>query len=140
MYPHLLEEGVAGNLDEMKPEELRDRAWEIVGPRFAGARREAASRYRQVAGTGLTSADAAEVVPAAYYGRVDPLFVAQGLQRWGYFDPRTATADVHGEPARGDGDLLDLAAVQTFLTGGTVYVSDPEEMPADGPVASVFRY
>jgi Bacterial archaeo-eukaryotic release factor family 3 len=140
VYPHLLEEGAAGNPDEMKPEELRDRAWEIVGPRFAGARRAAASLYRQLAGTGLTSADAAEVVPAAYYGRVDTLFVAKGLQRWGYFDPRTATAYVHGEPARGDGDLLDLAAVQTFLTGGTVYVSDPEEMPADGPVASVFRY
>jgi hypothetical protein len=30
--------------------------------------------------------------------------------------------------------------VQTFLTGGTVYVGDPEEMPSDGPVASVFRY
>jgi hypothetical protein len=139
-YPHLLEEGISGNPDEMKPEELRDRAWEIVGPRFAGARREAAARYRQLAGTGLTSADVSEVVPAAYYGRVDTLFVANGLQRWGYFDPRTAMAYVHDQPARGDGDLLDLAAVQTFLTGGTVYVTDPEEMPADGPVASVFRY
>jgi hypothetical protein len=139
-YPHLLEAGVAGNPEEMKPDELRDRAWEIVEPRFARARREAAARYRQLAGTGLTSADVAEVVPAAYYGRVDTLFVAEGLQRWGYFDPQTATAYVHDEPARGDGDLLDLAAVQTFLTGGNVYVTDPQEMPADEPVAAVFRY
>jgi hypothetical protein len=139
-YPHLLEEGISGNPEEMKPDELRDRAWEIVEPRFAEARREAAARYRQLAGTGLTSADVSEVVPAAYYGRVDTLFVAKGLQRWGYFDPKTATAYVHDQPARGDGDLLDLAAVQTFLSGGNVYVTDPEEMPAYGPMAAVFRY
>jgi hypothetical protein len=30
--------------------------------------------------------------------------------------------------------------VKIFLTGGSVYVVDPEEMPAGGPVASVFRY
>jgi hypothetical protein len=45
---------------------------------------------------------------------VDVLFVAKGLQRWGNFDPKTATAYVHDEPARGDGDLLDLAAVQSY--------------------------
>jgi hypothetical protein len=67
-------------------------------------------------------------------------FVAKGLQRWGYFDPKRGTAYVHDEPAGGDGDLLDFAAVQAFLTGGTLYVVDPEDMPADGPVASVFRY
>jgi hypothetical protein len=61
-------------------------------------------------------------VPAAYHGRVYTLFVAKVLRRWGYLDPKT------------------VAAVQTRLTGGTVYTADPGEMPADGPVASVFRY
>ena len=61
-------------------------------------------------------------MPAAYHGRVYTLFVANGLRRRGYLDPKT------------------VAAVQTLLTGGTVYTADPGEMPADGPVASVFCY
>lgn len=70
---------------------------------------------------------------------MDTLFVAR-VERWGYFDPRTARAYVHDEHARGDGDLLDYAAVQTFLTGRTVYVTDPHQLPIYGPLASVLRY
>jgi hypothetical protein len=104
-YAHLLEEVINGDPEETKPEELCDRAWEIVGPRLADARREAAARHRQLAGSDPTSSDPAEVVPAAYHGRVDTLFVAKGLRRWGYVEPKTvaACADaacVHDEPAR----------------------------------------
>jgi hypothetical protein len=138
-YPHVLEGGIEGNPEGLRPEELRDRAWEVVEPQFAQARLEALDRYGQLAGTGQTSTDLAEVVAAAYYGRVETLFVAAGSRRWGSFDPGSGTVHEHGEPEAGDGDLLDFAAVQTFLNGGTVHVLDPDEMPA-GEVAAVFRY
>ncbi len=35
------------------------------------SRQEAVDLYRQMAGTGLTSNDVKEIVPAAYYGRVE---------------------------------------------------------------------
>jgi len=37
-------------------------------------------------------------------------------------------------------DLLDLAAVQTILHGGTVYIMKPDEMGDHGPIAAIFRY
>lgn len=55
-------------------------------------------------------------------------------------DPGTAEVSVHEEAESGDGDLLDLAAVQTLLTSGTVYALDPEEMPDGATVAALFRY
>jgi len=39
-----------------------------------------------------------------------------------------------------DEDLLDFAAIQTFLHGGTVYAVEPEKVPDDAPLAAVFRY
>lgn len=40
----------------------------------------------------------------------------------------------------GDEDLLDFAALHTFLNRGAVYVLKPEDMPDSGAVAAVLRY
>jgi hypothetical protein len=47
---------------------------------------------------------------------------------------------IHTEAQPGDEDLLDLAALQTFSTGGTVYAVTPEQMPDKAQVAAIFRY
>lgn len=139
-YPHLLEEGIGGNPEELTPEELHTQAWPLVQPTFMEARKEAAAQYSQLADTGQASADVQETVLAAHHGRVADLFVALDVQVWGSFDQRTDTVHVHQEPEPDDGDLLDLAAIQTILNGGTVYAVEPEQVPAQAPLAAVFRY
>lgn len=139
-YPHLVEEVITGNPEGMSEEELHREAWTAVRPHFLKARREATARYELLAGTGLTSNDLREIVPAAYYGRVDILFTAAGSRRWGAFDPGSGEVELHEEAEFGDDDLLDFAAVQTLLNKGTVYVPDPEDVPDGSVVASVFRY
>jgi hypothetical protein len=71
---------------------------------------------------------------------VEALFVALGVQVWGKFDKDTNTIHIREEPQPGDEDLLDLAAIQTILKGGTVYALEPEKMPGHGSLAAVFRY
>ena len=139
-YPGLAEGSVTGNPEESSAEELHERAWEVVEPRFSQARREAAARYAELAGTGRTSTDVREIVPAAYYGRAETMFAARGVRRWGAFDPATGEATLHDEPKAGDGDLLDFAAIQTVLGGGTAYLVEPGEAPVEGDAACVFRY
>jgi hypothetical protein len=139
-YPHILQEGVLGNPEGTKPEALHEQAWEIVEPYFLKAREEAFSRYRQFAGTERASNRIGEILPGAYDGRIDTLFAAVGTQQWGFFDPKTRRLHLHSEPEPGDEDLLDLAAVHTYLNGGTVYALKPEEMPDQAPLAAVFRY
>ncbi len=139
-YPHLVEEGITGNPEGLSEEELHREAWAAVRPHFLKARREAVARYEQLAGTGQTSNNLREVVPAAYYGRVDVLFTAAGTRRWGAFEPASGEVELHEEAQFGDGDLLDFAAVQTLLNKGTVYVSGPEDVSGDSVVASVLRY
>ena len=139
-YPHLVDKGIPGNPEELTPEQLHTQAWTLVQPIFMQAQEEAAARYSQLAGTVQTTVDVKEAVLAAHHGRVDVLFVAVGVQMWGNFDPSTYTVQVHQNPEPGDEDLLDLAAIQSILNGGTVYAVEPEQVPDHAPLAAVFRY
>lgn len=139
-HPSLLGEGIAGNPEALRADELHARAWPLVEPHFRRGRGEATARYLQLKGTGRASHDLREVVPAAWDGRVDSLFVAVGVRIWGTFAPDTRAIEV-GEEAPGQNeDLLNLAAIHTILNRGTVYAVPPAEMPNETPVAAVFRY
>jgi hypothetical protein len=141
-YPHLLEKGIPGNPDDLQPSELHARAWAIVAPRFAREREAALERYRQLAGThpGLASSYPRAIIPAAHAGRVDTLFVATGQRQWGTFDPVSGVLTVHDAAEPHDSELLDLAAIQTILHGGTIHALAPEQMPETAPLAAIFRY
>lgn len=139
-YPNLLDEGIKGNPDNLEPEELHQAGWNIAENYFEQARQQAVDRYHMLLNRGNASKDIREIVPAAYYGRVDTLFVATGRQQWGSFDPNTNTIDLHGEAEPGDEDMLDSAAVQTLLHDGTVYALSIDNMPDGVLLAAVFRY
>ena len=139
-YPHLLEQGIAGNPDKLQAEALREKAWAVVEPVILQARQEAAAQYTDLASTERASSNTSEIVPAAYYGRVASLFVARDREQWGTFDPATDRLQVHEQAQPGDGDLLDLAATQTLLHGGAVYAVEQTDMPDAAPLAAVFRY
>ncbi|HLO87643.1 MAG TPA: hypothetical protein VK203_21920 [Nostocaceae cyanobacterium] len=141
-YSHLLAAGITGNQEDVKPEQLREQAWEIVEPLFHQHEEEAIALYQQLAGEGTNQAtnELKEIVPAAYYHRVDTLFVPVGKQVWGKLDPENMSLDLHPEPEPNDEDLLDLAAVHTLLNGGKVYTLEPEKMPNGSTLAAIFRY
>jgi hypothetical protein len=135
-YPHLVDETLAGNPDALGPHELHPRAWAIVEPLFLQALREAAARYDQLAGSGLTSKDPREIIRAAEHGRIDTLFASQ--------HPAGPSTDEGGVPVSDEGsglqDLLERAAATTLIKGGTVYMLAVGEVPGGGGVAAVFRY
>lgn len=138
-YPHLLPQGIVGNPDRLSAQELHDRAWGLVEPHFRQARQGTLDLYRQVAGTGRATADVQALVPAAYRGELEALFLAQGKHLWGSLDPGAGTVSVHETQAVGDEDLLNLAAVHTLRHGHTVYAVGPEEMPAGDILAGIYH-
>lgn len=139
-YVHLLEERVTENPEILKPETLHAQVLPIVEPYFSQAEEAAIEHYQEMTATGKTSADPKEAIPAAFFGRVEELFVAVGVQQWGNFDPQAMALEMHADPEPGDEDLLNAAAVQTLLNGGRVYAVEPEKVPDLAPLAAVFRY
>jgi hypothetical protein len=80
------------------------------------------------------------VLPAAHDGRVESVFAASGVRRWGLYDQGSRETRLTGGYAKQAEDLVDLAAVQTFLHGGAVHVVEPGQLPGGDAVAAVFRY
>jgi Bacterial archaeo-eukaryotic release factor family 7 len=138
--PVLLGEGIAGNPEGLRADELHARAWPLVEPQFRRGREEATARYLELKGTGRTSNEVREVVPAAWDGRVDVLFVAVGVRIWGTFASDTRTIEIGDEAPGQSEDVLNLAAIHTVLNRGTVYAVPPAEMPDETPAAAVLRY
>lgn len=139
-YANLFGEGIVGSPDELSPQELHKHAWPIVESYFRKEQEAALARIMDRTGTGLSSNDIEEIISAAYFGRVDTLFVATGLHRWGIFAPESNMVKIHEQAEPGDEDLLDYAALQTFLHRGSVYAVKPEEVPGEGPASALFRY
>ena len=139
-YPHLMDEGTAGNPERLSAEELHELTWTIVKPYFQKAQQEAVSRYKEFASSGQASNRIRKIIPAAYHGRIELLFVISDLQQWGTFDPATDGIHLHKKEKTGDEDLLEFTAIQTLLNGGNVYVVEPGTMPDTGSLAAVFRY
>ncbi|HEY0510276.1 MAG TPA: hypothetical protein VGH73_00130 [Thermoanaerobaculia bacterium] len=141
--PHVLDEGLTGSAEGLSPEELRDKAWEIVEPVLTAGRRKAAELYGDLLGTGRASSRYDEILPAAHDGRIDTLFVARGVRLWGRYDERLREVRLEenqDEQAGGGEDLLSLAAEQTFLNGGRVFAVPQQEVPDGQAMAAVFRY
>jgi hypothetical protein len=139
-YRPILGEGVAGNPELLKPEELHRKAWPLVEPVFQQERDTVLARYRQFAGTGRTLTDVAHVLPAAHQGRVEAALVATDRQQWGTFDPQTQAVDLHPESAAHNEDLLDRAAIETYLKGGQVYALPSHELPDGAELAAICRF
>ncbi|MEO8595442.1 MAG: hypothetical protein ABI759_19130 [Candidatus Solibacter sp.] len=136
----LLGDGISGNPDILERRELHEKANAIVSAHLTKDQAKAADQYLRLWYTGRASKALEEILPAAHQGRVDYIFVAVGVQQWGRFDVSSNSTLLRDTPTAWDQDLLNLAALQTFATGGSVYAVAPEVVPGGGPVAAVFRY
>lgn len=141
-YPHLLKDGLQGNPEELRPDELLQRAWNLVEPIFEKEKKSALKQFEQLYGkqSGLVSDNLETVVKAASFGRVDTLFSPLGIQRWGRFEQKSGRVLLEDEPTLMNEDLLNFAAAQTLLNSGQVYVMQPDEVPGDGELAAILRY
>jgi len=138
-YEFLYPQGIEGNPDRWSERDLRERAWSLVQPSLQESRRQALARYHQLAGTGETTHELADILAAANEGHVEVLLLARDQERWGRYDPQTHFLKVHEQPGPGDEDLLNQAAVQTLRHRGTVHMLEAGEMAAAAPAAAILR-
>lgn len=139
-YPHLVERGIDKDPHGMKPEELQETAWKVMEPVFKKDEDHAIEKFRNLSESETVSADVEEIIASAYQGRVESLFIDQTQQRWGFFDPNSQEIKFSEKEELGHIDLLDAAAVQTILNSGNVFAFEAGNVPADSPIAAIFRY
>lgn len=138
----LLSEGITLDPQYLSIEELHCRAWQIMEPLFAKKMDKAINKYKELSGNAKNkvSNELEEIITASYGGRVDTLFVSEGIQVWGKFDSHQKKLKISSGMQEGDEDLLDFAAVNTILNGGTVFNMDRKYIPGNEKMSAVFRF
>lgn len=139
-YPHLIEKAVDYQPDQLSPEEIRDRALEVVEPQFEADRKAAADEYGSLQDKDQATADLELILNAAFNGQIDTLFISKNSQQWGMFDTRSRKLIYQDEQTEGSEELLNMAAIQALATDAEVYVVEQSEMPIEGAAAATLRY
>ncbi|QJB29877.1 hypothetical protein HF329_00555 [Chitinophaga oryzae] len=139
-YPYIQETALYGNFENARTDELFGQARPKLQPYFDAPVQQALANYMDHSATGLTSSIAADVIPAAYYGRVSYLFICKGEHLSGRFDAQNNQLEIYDPPKHDNDCLCTQAAVETILNSGNVYLLDKEKMPADSAMAAFMRY
>lgn len=142
-YGSLLDATIGGNVDHLSTQELRLKALPIVDAELSRRRERLASQIRER--DRPTATDAEQILVAAAQGRINTLFIDRDAMLYGMYDPdRQFLKVLHHEPSGIPGDachdLIELAAVQTIESGGTVHAVKAEEMPVPKKMAAALRY
>ena len=139
-YPHLMESAITHQPDQLSPEELRDRALQIVTPHFAESRTSASEEFGSLLNQNQASQDLAQILNAAYNGQIDALFVAEDAHIWGRFDAEKRQLQPHASQTDESEELLGLAITKAIAADADVYVVTNTEMPVDSVIAATLRY
>jgi hypothetical protein len=135
---HVVDDHVAGNPDQLRAEELAERARRFVPP--AAAEAEQAARESFLAGATATVRTVEQAVIAAAAGQVASIFVPADREYWGRYRPGHRVLEEHDTRGPGDHDLADVAAAETLRHGGLAFVVAQSDIPGDGTAAATLRY
>jgi len=136
--PAILQDELHGNVEHLSAAELHERARERVERHQLQDDRDAAAALAEAVGSGSATDSADEALLAALEGRVGEIVVAGDREDWGYVDEGAHAVRHRDELPRED--LLDRAAVETWLHGGRVRVLPAGELPGERLVIASLRY
>jgi hypothetical protein len=137
-YPNLARKHISLSPAKMKPEELKERAMEILQEDLEQERDNKKHAFNEsVEKTNVSET----IVSAAYNGQVDTLFLAREEMIWGKFYPEETKTEMHKGYHEEDISLNNFATIHTLLKNGEVYVMEKAHLPDPSrPMNALLRY
>jgi hypothetical protein len=139
-YPHVLSETIIGNPDRISNQELAITARDLAAKHAKRIISDRLHLINERASSDMTSTDVAKIAKAAVSGRVGTLLLDIATARPGTIDPKHGTVTLAEQPSADTYDILDELAGLTIRTGGDVLPVSRAMLPADSPVAAIFRF
>lgn len=138
-YPYITEEFIRGNPELISGEQLHEKAWALVEPIFTKGEQVAEEKFKQFLGqkNDMTLTSLEKIIPAAFNGQIESLFIDNDIDQWGKFDHDNNKLILNEEEGTGDIDLMEYVSILTLSRGGKVYT---DKVPNEGTVAAVLRY
>lgn len=138
--PFLIEEGVKIAYDALTIDQLREKVWEAIEPRYLRKTKELVEKFEMAKAKGLGSDDLVKIARAAFENNIDTVLIEEDRIIPGKIDP------LSGKLERGDlidpdvDDILDDLGEMAFKKGSQVVVLPKERMPSDTGAAAIFKY
>ncbi len=139
-YPNLIEPGVHGAPDGLEGGEMHRRALDLMQQREEEPGHEVPQDFDKKVGTGHASIHLAEIVAAAYEGRVSQLFFQASARYLGTYDAVRQRVKRTEDPLDSPVDLIEAAGYETLRQNGEVKMLPASAMPNGVPVCALFRY
>ncbi len=141
-YSHLMDENLNVNFADTDIFDAHELAWEKIEPIFDQTRKDKIALFLEEQGTGRTAIGIDKIVPAAISGKVDTLFCENKADIFGTYKKENNSVNVEQSDENANTiSLMNLAAVQTFLNGGKVYLLDKEDMPnPNSRINALYRF
>lgn len=132
--------GVPYNPYDSDKQEIHKRSWQLMQDVFEQDMEKNLEYLYNMHDSGKMTTNETELVPDAFQGRINKLFVDINENLWGKMDIDKNRLEVHVQAQEGDRDLLDLAAWQTLKYDGDVYYVPREKIPGNNKMAAILRY
>ena len=141
-YGNLVPDNLKANLSDTNMFEIHDLAWENMAPHFDKKRRSDIQRFLDEEGTGKTSNGINQIVANSIHGKIETLFCENKEDIYGTYTNENGEIKVTvSENQENSVSLMNVAAINTFLQGGDVYLLEKEEMPdPNSRVNALYRY
>lgn len=138
--PHLLPEGIEHDPSLLKQEELREKSWMVMQPRYLKRLEGFIGQYGESQGIGRASDRIEQIGQATREGRVATLLVEAERQIPGIVDKQEGKAVPVEDDSATTPDLLDELTIWTLEQGGEVIAVPTERMPTQSGAAAIYRY
>jgi Bacterial archaeo-eukaryotic release factor family 3 len=137
---HVVEDMVPGDPGAFSQEQIREKAWKVIEPRYLARLARLKEDYGTALARKLASPDPAAIAPAAMDGRIGLLLVDADKVVPGRIDRDARTVRTAQSDNPEVDDVLDDLAELVLNTGGEVVVVPSDRMPTDTGVAAVYRF
>ena len=110
-------------------------------PYFEQKNRQLIDQIAESMAKGKSSSNTDEILESAVEGRVDKLLIADQEDIWGIYNPSQKEVKIDNTHTSHNISLTNLAAMQTLIHGGEVYVTSRESLPPeDLRLYALYRY
>ncbi|MDT0643979.1 hypothetical protein RM553_14165 [Zunongwangia sp. F363] len=139
-YKNLYEQVIPGNPSDTNMLGLHDKALKVMEPQLEKEKRNKLATFSELPPE-KTSTEIHDIIPAAFEGKIDTLFLENRAEVWGTYDEENRKVETKEEQSDDATSLMNLAAAKVVETGGSVFLIESAFMPEKASkLNAIYRY
>lgn len=140
-YSNLYPKAVTGNPSDKDIFFIHEEVCEILEPYFNAVRKKKEHKFKEAPSAELVSTQLEQIIPAAFEGKIDTLFIQNKTDIFGLYNPKTTAVRIDTKHSTSNVSLLNLLALEALKKDGKVFLIDKEYMPVNTAVVNaLYRY